>query len=101
MSDNYSNTFYLAISPGKFSSLNARIQKKLPRMAANERCMKLTVTVPKALFGTPQLEAKITVPDTSVSAPVITPEVLNNIKQVMSQQLGVDMTISIVEHKEE
>lgn len=89
--------FHLAIKKAKWNGLNARITKSNTGLSSDERLLQLTVTVPDSLFQQPQLQAKIEVPDTAVNAPVITAEVLNNIQALVSQNLGVNLTISIVE----
>jgi hypothetical protein len=65
---------------------------------SGEVAIKVTVNVPDALFERPQLQARIVVPDSAVSKPVIDATVLDNIQQVLNQQLGLDIRVSLVEN---
>lgn len=76
--------------------LKARLANKLPALAVGEVPIKVDVSVPDALFKRPQLQASITVPESSVSSPVIDAVVLDNIQQVLQQQTGMDVKVSLV-----
>jgi len=100
MSEKYTQSFNLVIRPtGKFGGLNARITKNPTRLATDERVLKLTISLPKALWVTPQLSASIDVPNDKVSTPVINSEVLDNIKQVLEQQTGMTITLNLIDQK--
>jgi hypothetical protein len=96
-------TFYIALAKTKnrgFDDINARITKSSPHLAINERLLKLEIEVPKALFETAQLSAEIKVPEDAINSPVIETEILDNIREVVNQQTGVDLEIRIVEPQE-
>jgi hypothetical protein len=82
-------------------SLNCRWAARSPALNAGEVAVAVNLRLPEALFKRPQLSACITVPEGAAPAPVINAEVVDNIRQVMQQQLGIDMTISVVENEEE
>lgn len=90
-------TFYLAIKKAKYGSLNGRITKKATALGSDERLIKLSISVPDSIFSTPQLAAKIEIPASAVNAPVIDSTVVSNIQELVKQNLGVEMKISIVE----
>lgn len=55
----------------------------------------MTADLPDALFKKPLLEAKISVPADKVSPAVIDASVTDNIAQVVRQNLGIDMKITL------
>lgn len=77
--------------------LKARLTNKLPALTSGEVPIKLNVSVPDALFKRPQLQAQITIPESAVTAPVVSAEVLDNVKEVLSQTTGLDVQVSLVE----
>lgn len=90
---------YLIISPGARSykpkiKLVASLSGTMP---SNSVALKLNIHLPDSLFKKPQLQATIKIKDSDVSKPVINAEVLDNIKEAVSTQLGVDLTINVVE----
>lgn len=97
----YRQKFYLAIRPSKYYALNGRLFKTTPALYSSERLLQIEIAVPESLFQTPQLSAKIEVPENSVSSPVISIETVNNIRELVKQNLGVELTINIVEPKKE
>lgn len=76
-----------------------RVAKNAPRLDANEIALKLKLELPDELFKRPQLEASITVPRDAVTPAVVSAEVGDNIREVVRQQLGIDLTIQMVEPK--
>lgn len=97
MSTQAHQTFFLALSLFGGKRLSARIGKSMPRLKANEVALSLQVTLPVALFNKPSLQASIVVPPESVSTPVIDATVVENIRAVISQQLGVNLTIAVIQ----
>jgi hypothetical protein len=72
---------------------SVRTAKTKPRCDPHEVAIWLQVDLPEALFKRPNLQARIRVPE--AQAPfVITPEVQQNIAQVVQEQLGITMQIS-------
>lgn len=78
-----------------------KVSKSKPATKANEVAVKIAIDIPDAYFETPELSAKITVPEDSVNKPVITPQVESNIAKLISEQLGVQVHVSAVEKEEE
>lgn len=76
-----------------------RVAKNVPRLDANEIALKLKLELPDELFKRPQLEASITVPRDAVTPAVVSAEVGDNIREVVRQQLGIDLTIQMVQPK--
>lgn len=66
-------------------------------MPSNAVALKLNITIPDTIFKKPQLEATIQINEEDITKPVINATVLDNIKEVMQQQLGVDVTLSHVQ----
>lgn len=95
--------FYLAVSKAKrgFRDLTARLTNKVPSLASGEVAIKVNVSVPEALFTRPMLQASIKVPEDAVSKPVINAVVLDNIKETLNQQFGLDVRVSLVEDDRE
>jgi hypothetical protein len=90
-------TFFLALSQNGRWRLSGRLSKSLPALKAGEIALSLTVKLPETLFKKPSLRASIEVPESAVSAPVIDSAVVDNIREIVQQQLGVDLQIAVVE----
>lgn len=90
-------TFYLALSQNGRWRLSGRLTKSLPALKVGEIALSLSVKLPETLFKKPSLRASIEIPESAVSAPVIDSTVVDNIREVVSQQLGVDLTIAVVD----
>lgn len=88
---------YLVVSPKGWCGLSGRLTSKVPALKSDEQAVKLSVKVPDALFKRPQLKASITIPESSVSSPVIDATVLDNIREIMCQQTGLDVSVSLVD----
>jgi hypothetical protein len=93
---------YLVITPSamKYSSkASVKLIEKLGKtyIPSNAVVLKLNLDLPDALFKKPQLEATLKVSADQVSRPIIEPEVLQNIQQVLNQQLGIDLQINVVQ----
>jgi len=78
--------------PGLWKT-TASLKKNKPSVGADEVAVKVRVELPAVLFQTPQLEAKITVPDDSVTPPVLDLEVRDNIEQMLIEQTGFDIRL--------
>lgn len=79
---------------GHWTGRIARVTARKPRTAANEVALQLTIEIPDAMFMKPVLQARMVVPPEAVSAPVIEPEVANNIAELVRDQLGIKLHIS-------
>lgn len=89
--------FFLALSPSGRWRLSGRLTKSLPALKSGEIALSLTVRLPETLFKKPSLRASIEVPESAVSPPVINGEVVDNIREIVSQKLGVDLQISVID----
>lgn len=76
--------------------MSARLALKSPSLAKDEIALKISVEVPDALFNRPQLQAKITIPQSAVTAPVVDAQVLDNVREILQQQTGLDVSVSLV-----
>lgn len=94
---NLKQTFFLALSPSGRTGLSGRVAKSMPGLKRDEIAVALTIELPSALFKKPQLTASIVVPESSVTGPVIDSTVVDNIRSVISRQLGVDLKIAVVD----
>lgn len=97
MSKTLTENFYLALSRKGNWGLKARITRTLPALASGEIALALKIALPDALFQKPSLRASIEVPASAVSAPKIDSIVIDNIKETLQQQLGVNLEIAVVE----
>lgn len=94
------NQYLIITDNGRYGSLKAKITNTLKvHIPANAVVLKLNLELPVSLFKKPQLEATISIPDDKVSQPTITTEVMENIKEVLKSQIGVDMKITLVENQ--
>ena len=89
--------FYLALKKKRYQSLSGRLTQTLPGLDSGEIAIRVDIALPETLFSRPQLRAAITVPEGQLSAPVIDMNLMDNIREVVSQKLGVDLTIAVVE----
>jgi hypothetical protein len=98
-----SGEFYLAVKKNRktWKGLSARLTNTTPSLASGEVAIKVVVNVPDALFTRPILQASINVPEGAVSKPVIDATVLDNIKESLNQQFGLDVRVSLVENDRE
>jgi hypothetical protein len=99
MSHTLDAAFYLLVSRAErpWRSLHVRLTRKKPALNPGEVAIRVDLAVPEALFVRPELKATITVPADQVNKPIINAAVLENIREVMQQQLGVDLRIAVVE----
>lgn len=87
---------YLVVRPSR-QGLAARVLTRAPRLAADEISLLLTLALPDTLFKKPALRASIVIPDESVNRPVIDSTVVDNIKSEIQKQLGVELTIAVMD----
>lgn len=69
-----------------------RVAKNRPDCKAHEVAVFMEMELPAALFLRPSIRTKIIVPDNAAPL-VITPQVQDNIAQVLRDQLGIVMTV--------
>src|SRR5690606_28899654 len=95
-------TFYLVLAMKNNGwGLTGRLTARQPSLSRNEICVELKVQVPKALFSRPALKALVSVPkDAPAGSPVITAEVANNVRELLQQQLGMRVEVTVPEEPE-
>lgn len=91
---------YIIVKPKNYGQLSARLSARTPSLAKDEVAIKLNIKVPDGLFKRPQLKASISIPESAVTAPVVSAEVIDNVREVLSQQTGLDVTVSLVENSQ-
>lgn len=71
-----------------------------PALKANEITLKVNLKLPEALFNRPQLQANIIIDEDKVTPNILDAEVQENITEIIEKQLGIDLTINLVEPEE-
>lgn len=66
---------------------------KTPSLKTGEIAIKLTVSLPAALFQKPTLRASISVDEGSVTAQTVDAEVVNNIVDIVQENCGIVLEI--------
>lgn len=96
---NLDASFYLVAARAErpWRSLALRMTRKKPSLDPGEVAIRVRLELPEALFARPALEATISVPADQVNRPTINAAVVENIREVLQQQLGVDLSIQLVE----
>lgn len=79
----------------------ARLTQKAPVLDADEVAVYLDVHLPDTLFKKPALTAEIQVPEDQVNQPVISADIVDNIAEEVGKQLGVELSIAVVEPQQE
>lgn len=70
-----------------------KLSRGQPALRPGERSVSLLLTVPKALFRTPSLTAKVTIPE-DTTPPAITAETVSNIENAL--RLGTGLNFEII-----
>lgn len=70
-----------------------RVTKAKPFCEADEVAVAIRLELPESLFRRPQLQARIVVPEGQAPA-AITPDIQQNIADVVRDQLGISLHIS-------
>jgi len=87
---------YLVVGKQPNKAPNARLTVSSPSLDSHEVAVLINLDIPDELFTKPQLQASITVPVDSVTAPTIDAEVIDNIQETVSKAIGVDLSISVI-----
>ena len=92
--NNIESDFYLVcrVNDRGYPKLSARLATRSPKLAAGEVSMRLTVSLPRALFSRPALQARVVVPE-GTAPNVISAEVKANIADELSRQLGMRVEV--------
>ncbi len=92
--------FYLILhKSGKYARPTARITKGSPALKKNEISIKMKVSVPSALFETPQLQAVVNLPEDRLAPEVFNLDVKQNLEEIITQNTG--LTVEIIEKQKE
>ncbi len=86
---------YLAVGKRSGYAPSARLTKTAPRLEPHEIAIKILLDVPVALFTKPALTAAISIPEESVSSHTINAATISDLEEVVSRELGLDLTISL------
>ena len=87
--------FYLIARPNGWSVLSFALKTRKPA-AVSGVPIKVSVSLPDALFERPQFQATVRVDPQQVSQPVIEADVVNNIEETIRAQTGLDLKIEVV-----
>lgn len=92
---------YLIVSPGpkRWKPKVKLVSSLKGNMPSNSIALRLNLHLPDSIFEKPKLEAVIRIDEKDISKPAISAQVLDNIKVELNKQLGVDLTINVVEEK--
>jgi hypothetical protein len=82
---------------GEWTANGVQVRKNKPATGPNEVAIKLTFAIPDAYFEVPELSASVMVPEDAVNKPTITPDVIDNFSEVLSEQLGVKVHVDMHE----
>lgn len=97
--------FYLVIGAKKqyarrkLSGL--RVTRKKPSTGPEEIAVKVTMSIPDALFERPEVEASIVVPASGERSTVVTAEVCDNIETIIRQQTGLSVSVRAVDQDDD
>jgi hypothetical protein len=97
MADTMTGEFYLVVKKKGYYTLAGRLANKSPSLDVGEVAIKVSVKVPRGLFDRPQLQASITIPEDSITPPVLDATILDNVREVMKATMGFDVEISVVD----
>lgn len=86
---------YLIARPKGWSGLSFALKSRKPASVCGVP-IKVSVSLPDALFERPQFQAKVRVDPKRVSQSVIEAEVVNNIEETIRAQTGMDLKIEVV-----
>ncbi len=93
--------FYLIIGAvrnyGRYELKTPRIvigkSSESPKLNAGEVAIRVMLALPQALFQKPALRATVSVPENAVTGPVVDAKVINNIREVIAAEMGIQLTI--------
>lgn len=77
------------------------VREREPRLAGNEIALRLRMEVPGAMFERPRLYAEMKIPAEAVPKGKITTEVTDNVEKIIKEATGLNMVVSVVDHKDE
>lgn len=78
----------------------SRMSIETPTLKPDEVAVKVTLSLPDVVFTKPALEAKVTVPESAVSQPIINKETIDNVEQIIKQQTGFSVKLEAITEEE-
>lgn len=75
------------------SNGSVRVTKNKPALDFSEIAIHLNINVPDSLFKKPQLSATIDIQESQITPQVITAEIADNIRDLVQQNLGIELKI--------
>lgn len=96
--------FYLIVAARKRTQFSTALElttprvvigscNKTPKLNAGEVAIRMTLELPSTLFQKPALTATVQIAESAVSAPIIEADVINNIKELVAENCGIQLTI--------
>lgn len=79
------------------SNGSVRVASNKPSLAVDEIAIQLNIEIPDQLFKKPTLVADIKVDDELGNQTLISSEVINNVKELISDSLGLELRVSSIE----
>ena len=80
---------------------NIKVTKNKPSTAGDEIAVRIQMEVPDTLFEKPSLNVNLKIPDSVQAGGEITPEMTDNIADIIQAQTGLSVTVSAAESDEE
>jgi hypothetical protein len=84
---------YLIVKKCNSWKASARVTDKKPSLHPDEVAIYLTINIPDTLFQRPALKAEIKIDENTVPSQ-ISAEVIDNVKQIIQDNLGMTIEIS-------
>lgn len=78
-----------------FKPTDLRISKTKPATGSSEIAIKLNLEIPNSLFIKPALNFKMSIPEEACALPVLEADVQNNLAEVLAEQLGQKIHLSV------
>jgi hypothetical protein len=90
MKETVSYKYWLALNPRG----QARLTVKEPVLGRHERAMRLILEVPKSVFDTPVLQAKIMLPEGPLEPPQTVVDI-DRLHDVIKSEIGLDVSLHL------
>ena len=78
---------------------SVKVATHKPKLKSTERVFKLNLDIPDELFLEPEVSIDVVVPKKLVNRKPITAETLDNITEVLEQETGVKINVTLIEPK--
>ena len=83
------------------TAVGLKVTQKKPTTRGAEIAVKINLSIPNALFAKPTLEANIEVPTPDAFGPIIPADVQDNLANVLSEQLGYNVSLRVVDSEQQ